>query len=45
MTPDIPKQSPSPLKHVILVYPGFTLLDLAGPPAVPGIHSHPLRDT
>ena len=34
----IPKQSPDPLKVGMLVYPGLTLLDLAGPQAVLGMH-------
>lgn len=39
MTTEIPKQSPTPLKVGMLVYPGFTLLDLAGPQAVLGMHA------
>ena len=39
MTTEIPKQSPAPLKVGMLVYPGFTLLDLAGPQAVLGMHA------
>ncbi|SFJ86605.1 DJ-1/PfpI family protein [Jannaschia pohangensis] len=39
MTHEIPKQSPAPLKVGMLMYPGFTLLDLAGPQAVLGMHA------
>lgn len=39
MTTEIPKQSPAPLKVGMLTYPGFTLLDLAGPQAVLGMHA------
>ena len=34
----IPNQSPDPLKVGMLMYPGLTLLDLAGPQAVLGMH-------
>ncbi len=39
MSTEIPKQSTTPLKVGMLVYPGFTLLDLAGPQAVLGMHA------
>lgn len=39
MTTEIPKQSPAPLKVGMLMYPGFTLLDMAGPQAVLGMHA------
>ncbi|MEM9028013.1 MAG: DJ-1/PfpI family protein, partial [Pseudomonadota bacterium] len=39
MSTEIPKQSPAPLKVGMLIYPGFTLLDLAGPQAVLGMHA------
>ena len=39
MTTEIPKQSPAPLKVGMLMYPGFTLLDLAGPQAVLRMHT------
>ena len=39
MSSTIPKSSPTPLKVAMLLYPGFTLLDLAGPQAVLGMHA------
>ena len=39
MSNTIPKQTPVPLKVGMLMYPGFTLLDLAGPQAVLAMHS------
>lgn len=39
MATEIPKQSPAPLKAGMLIYPGFTLLDLARPQAVLGMQA------
>lgn len=38
-TPSVPA-SPTPLTVGMLLYPGFTLLDLAGPHAALGMHGH-----
>ena len=39
MSTSIPEPSHAPLAVGMLVYPGLTLLDLAGPQAVPGMHA------